>query len=67
MPQENLKISQVCEEGQILNRAMANGKNDPQYEINLENFDERLDDALLNLQKNNMVMNDPRIQGDHIP
>ena len=46
---------------------MANYKNDPQYEINLENFDDKLDDALFNLQKNNVTANDPRIQGDHVP
>ena len=40
---------------------MANYKNDPQYEINLENFDDKLDDALFNLQKNNVTANDPRI------
>ena len=46
MPHENFKLEQACDEGQILNRAMANGKNDPEYEINLENFEEKLDDAL---------------------
>ena len=61
MPQDNFKLDQVNEDGKVeLNRAMANGKNDPAHELNLENFDDKLDHALWDLQKK-VIEKDPRI------
>lgn len=63
------KAGDVGEEGKVfLNRAMLVGKNEPKHELNLDEFDQALQNAIWDRQgKSSFNLSAHLMKGDHVP
>ena len=50
-----------------LNRAMLAGKNDPNYELKIDDFEKRVGHVIDQIKSIKDIKSDPRLQGDHVP
>ena len=65
---ELMPVHNVHEEVKLdLNRAMLAGKNDPNYEFKIDDFEKRVSGVIDNIKSMKDIKQDPRLQGDHVP